>query len=216
MAGFCFFYTAQSAKAKRFYQAAIAGDSKVFNFYYNLGLIYLQEGNLSQALEYFKKSVSVPLLANVEHVVVGRIYQPFLPFIHQPQALASAMGEYTKDSYRQAYLQILQICEARGDYPTMLFYARQAIASGILEKKTGCYYVGYAFYQLKEYSNSVMYLQQAIHEGFYYAQAFEIMGVCLKILNRPESKSALSAAASLLKDQKVFKVEELNKNLVVY
>lgn len=216
MLGFCYFYDNQIVKAEKSYQKAIDGYPRVFNFHYNLGIILLKQNNFLKALDHFKKSVAVSPIENIRYIVNARIYQPFLPFMHQPQALALSMGQYTQEFYRQAYLQILQICEQQKDYKTMLIYARSAIVSGVLEKPTAYFYAGRGAYQLKEYENATVYLQQALEEGFYFAQTFEMLGVCLQVLHRPQSTAALFSAGRLIKDGKVFKPEKLKLDLLIY
>lgn len=216
MSGFCYFYDGEIEQAQRSYQKAVDVYPKVFNFHYNLGLIALKRNDLASALEHFKKSVAVAPLENIQFIIVSRIYQPFLPFAHQPQALAQAMGEHTKEFYRQAYLRILEISQTTHDYQTMLTYSRLAIASGVLEKPTAYFYAGCAAYELKEYQDAGAFLQEAVKQGFYYAQGFQMIGLCLEALHKPESRSALAAASSLSKEGKIFAPEELKDDLLVY
>ncbi len=216
MAGFCYFYDGEIAKAQRAYQVAVDVYPKVFNFHYNLGLIALKRNDFPAALEYFKKSVAVAPIENIQFILVSRIYQPFLPFAHQPQALATEMGEHTKEFYRQAYLRILEISQTIGDYQTMLKYSRLAMASGVLEKSIVYFYTGCAAYELKEYRDAGAYLQEAVKHGFYYAQGFRMIGLCLQALGKPESRSAFASALSLTKDGKVFVPEKLKGELLIY
>ncbi len=216
MVGFCYFYDGKITEAQRAYQRAVDVYPKVFNFHYNLGLIALKRNDLPAALAYFKKSVAVAPLENIQFIIVSRIYHPFLPFAHQPQVLAAAMGEHTKEFYRQAYLQILEISNATKNYQTMLTYSRLAIANGILEKPLAYYYAGQAAYQLKDYQNTAVYLQSAIKQGFYYAQGFEILGMCLQALENPDSRLAVSTAASLKQKGKIFVPERPRMQLIIY
>jgi hypothetical protein len=126
------------------------------------------------------------------------------------------MGEHTKEFYRQAYLRILEISQTTHDYQTMLTYSRLAIANGVLEKPTAYFYAGCAAYELKEYQDAGAFLQEAVKQGFYYAQSFQMIGLCLEALDKPESRSALAAASSLIKDGKIFAPEELKDDLLVY
>ncbi len=216
MLGFCYFYDNQIVKAEKSYQKAIEGYPRVFNFHYNLGIIALKQNNSQKAVDHFRKSVAVSPIENIRYIVNARIYHPFLPFMHQPQALALSMGEYTQKFYRQAYLQIFEICEQIKDYKTMGEYARLAIASGVLEKSTAYFYAGRGAYELKEYENATLYLQEALKEGSHFSQTFEMLGVSLQALHRPQSVAALVAAGSLIKEGKVFKPEKLKMDLLIY
>ncbi len=214
--GFCYFYNGQIIKAEKAYQAAAHAYAKVFNFHYNLAIISLRNKDHLKALEHFKKSVDVSPVENIQYIVNARMYKPFLPFAKQPKVLASAMGEYTHDVYWRAYLQIFAICEQLDDYSTMLFYARHAIASGFTRQGIGHYYAGRALYELKEYKSGAWYLHEAISQGFDYAQAYQMMGLCLKALGRAEGDAALIAAKHLNSDGKVFIRERLNTDILVY
>lgn len=216
MTGFCYFYDGKITEAQRAYQRAVDVYPKVFNFHYNLGLIALKRNDLPAALAYFKKSVAVDPIENIQFIIVSRIYQPFLPFAHQPEVLAKAIGDHTKEYYRQAYLRILEISQITHDYQTMLKYSRLALASGILEKPIMYFYAGSAAYELKEYPDAGAYLQEAVKQGFYYAQGFQMIGLCLQASNKPESRSAFAAASSLTKDGKIFVPEKLKGELLIY
>ncbi len=216
MAGYCYFYDGEIATAEKSYQQAVRIYPKVFNFHYNLGLISLKHRDLPKALEHFKNSVAVVPFENIQYIVNSRIYMPFLPFARQPEAVAAAMGAYTQDVYRRAYIQILSIGEVMKDYKVMLDYSRRAIASGFMDKGMAYYYAGRAAYELKEYENGARYFQEAVKNGFRYGQTFYMLGLCLKELHRPENGSAFIAAASLTKDKKVFKAEEPPMELLIY
>lgn len=214
MLGFCYFYNGESTKAEKAYESAIRLYPKVFNFHYNLGIIALKKDDQVKVLKHFKNSVEIPPLENISFIVATRMYQPFLPFARQPDTLALAMGERTQETYRSAYIQLLLAAENVEDYKSMLLYARQGVTRGFLDKATAYYFMGVASYQLKEYENAVGFLQESIANNFQYAQAFQIMALCLQFLNRPESKSAFVAASSLRHDGKIFKAKE--PDLLVY
>ncbi|MCB9771482.1 MAG: tetratricopeptide repeat protein [Candidatus Omnitrophica bacterium] len=214
MLGFCYFYNGESVKAAKAYESAIRLYPKVFNFHYNLGIIALKKDDYVKVLTHFKNSIEIPPLENISFIVATRMYQPFLPFARQPDTLALAMGERTQETYRSAYVQLLRAAENVEDYKSMLLYARQGVARGFLDKATAYYFMGVASYQLREYENAVGFLQESITNNFQYAQAFQILALCLQALNRPESKSAFIAASSLRQDGKIFEVKE--PELLIY
>ncbi|MCB9757555.1 MAG: hypothetical protein H6753_03915 [Candidatus Omnitrophica bacterium] len=214
--GFCYFYDGQIGKAEKAYQAATRAYFKIFNFHYNLAVISLRKNDHRKALEHFRNSVDVSPIENIQYIVNARMYKPFLPFAKQPNLLAAAMGEYTHDVYWRAYLQIFVICEELKDYPTMLFYARHAIAGGFSKQGIAYYYAGRAAYELKEYKSGAWYLHQAISEGFDYAQAYQFMGLSLSALGRAEKDAAFIAAARLSSQGKVFLGQELKMELLVF
>lgn len=214
--GFCYFYDGQISKSEKSYQAAAHAYNKVFNFHYNLAIISLRKKDHLQALEHFKKSVDVSPVENIQYIVNARMYKPFLPFAKQPKVLASAMGEYTQDVYWRAYLQIFVLCDELKDYSTMLFYARHAIASGFSKQGIGHFYAGRAAYELKEYKSGAWHLHEAMNQGFDYAQAYQMMGLCFRALGRKEGDSALIAAARLNSEGKVFVSEAFVTDVLVY
>ncbi len=216
MLGYCYFYDHQIGKSKKAYEKAIAGYSRVFNFHYNLGIISLKQNNLHEALDHFKKSVAVSPVENIRYIVSARIYQPFLPFMREPQALGLALGQHASVYYREAYLRILEISQTIKDYKTMYSYARAAMAGGILDKSTGLFYAGSAGYHLKDYESATLYLQEAVKGGFYFSQAFDLLGFCLEAMQKPQSAQAFAAARNLRKEGKVFKAEEFKEDLIFY
>lgn len=214
--GFCYFYDGQIVKAEQAYQAAARAYAKVFNFHYNLAMISLHNKDQRRAMEHLTNSVAVSPVENIQYIISARMYKPFLPFAKQPAVLAAAMRDYTQDVYWRAYLQIFEICEELKDYQTMLFYARHAIASGFSKRGIGHYYAGRASYELKEYTNGVWYLHEAIGQGFDYAQAYQVLGFCLRALGREQGDSAFIAAARLNAEGKVLPGQAFKTDLLVY
>jgi len=215
MQGFCYYYDGKTDRALAAYQQAVRLNPKVFNFYYNQGIIALKTRDEAKALALFKKSLSVPLVDNLQFIVTSRVYKPLLPVTKSSAVLADAMGQYLIDAYGRAYLQALALAATQKDYATMLLYARQGVAQGVLDQGVGSYYAGLASFGLKKHEASVGYIQEAVRKGFSYAQAFEIMGHALQALKRPESAAALMAATSLARDGKIYR-PSVNFDLLVY
>lgn len=216
MLGFCYFYDGKIDRAMAAYQKAARLEPKVFNFYYNQAIIALERGDRARALEYFKQSLDVPITDNLQFIVTSRMYKPLLPDTRLADVLAKEMGEHVYAVYRWAYFETLALAEEQKDYSAMLRYARQGSAQGLLEAGVGNYYAGRAAYGLKEYEAAAGYLQEAIRSGFHYAQAFEMIGISLRALDRRESAAALAAAASLAHEGKIFKPAPHHRDLLIY
>lgn len=216
MLGFCYFYDGKIDRAAAAYQKAVQMEPRVFNFHYNLGIIALKRGDNSGALKYFEKSLNVPITDNLQFIVTSRMYKPLLPNTRIADVLAVEMGKHVQGVYRRAYFETLRLAEDQKDYSAMLKYAHQGMAQGFIETGVGNYYSGLAAFHLKEYEAATGYLQESIRAGFHYAQAFEIIGLSLRALNRPDSAPALVAASSLVRDRKIFQPAPHLIDLLVY
>jgi len=214
--GFCYYYGGDKKKAQHAYTEAARQNPDFFNFHYNLGMLALEREEYKKALEHFKRSIEVDPLANVRAVSTSIVYITFLPGLSQPERLISVVGSHTHDEYRQGYLEILRTCELLKDYSSMQVYAKKALGNNFLSKQAFFYYAGLASYKLGEYQNAVLFLQEAIQNRFQYAQVFHTMGLALSAMGRPESGAAFAAAASLLKEDKVFRPEKENSDLLIF
>jgi tetratricopeptide (TPR) repeat protein len=98
----------------------------------------------------------------------------------------------------------------------MLYYAQKAITNNILDQGPFYYYAGLASYELKDYTQAVLYLQEALKHKFTYSQTFQALGLSLQALNRPESIVAITAARKMSKEGKDFEPEKERRELVIY
>ena len=105
LAGFCSFYLHQEAKAVEFYRRAIAEMPGFFWHYYNLGLIYLKQGEKIRAEEMFVKAAnSRPEFVFSVIKSSPKIYIPNVSY------MSSQAGRSVQMQWEQGYknLQILQ------------------------------------------------------------------------------------------------------------
>lgn len=214
--GYSYYYGGDKVKAQRAYSQAVRMNPKLFNFYYNLGIIALDRKDHKKAFAHFKDSVAVDPGVNVQSISGSVWYIMFLPSVHQPQLLANAVGTHVRDQYRRGYLQLLISCELLNDHASMLLYARKAIANDFLNQGVFYYYAGLAAYQLNEPQQAVVFLQEAVKHKFQYAQVYQVLGLSLRALGRPESEAAFKASMSLLKDEKIYRPEAENRGLLIF
>lgn len=215
LAGYSYYYGGHSSSARQSYEKAVALNTHVMSFHYNLGMIAVAQKDYRQALNHFKNSSSVNFMNNFQFVLESRAYIPLRPRFKDMEELAQVMFlKYQKD-YEQSYEKLLWMCAEVHDYQQMLIYAKMALSQNFTNTAVLKYYAGLALFELKEYKKAILLLREAINDGFKYAQAFELMGKAQQALD-PTENSELPLVAQHLKAQgKVFKPEG-NAKLLLY
>lgn len=216
MKGFCYYYNGQIVKAERAYLQALKRKPGLFNFHYNLGIIALKQNNHKKALQYFRDSVAVDPIANVQNISASIVYISFLPSLNDPRRLAYEIGTHARDQYRRGYLQLLWMCEMNQDYVAMLGYAKKALSNNFPDPEPFYYYASLGAYFSGDADGAVSYSQDAIRRGFQYAQVYHTLGMALQKLKRKESEAAFLAAMSLAQDKKIYHPELENLDLLIY
>ncbi|MBI4308839.1 MAG: tetratricopeptide repeat protein [Candidatus Omnitrophica bacterium] len=74
MLGFCYAHMRDGDKAAAALRKAIGFNPYFWGFYYNLGAIYLKQGQFTQAREYFEKALATPPELNVIFIGSSKIY----------------------------------------------------------------------------------------------------------------------------------------------
>ena len=74
MLGFCAFYVNKPAEALEYYQKAAQLNPRYFYFYYNMGLIYLQQARYEEAQQMFEQALRCDPKKTIENIYSSRVY----------------------------------------------------------------------------------------------------------------------------------------------
>ncbi|VAX35579.1 hypothetical protein MNBD_UNCLBAC01-669 [hydrothermal vent metagenome] len=79
LTGFCFYHLGETEKAMASYKKAIVSYPQFFWYYYNLGMIHLEQKQYAQAVEFFKKGLSLNPEKTMKLIYESRrIYFPLI------------------------------------------------------------------------------------------------------------------------------------------
>jgi len=73
---FCYYHLNAIDKSKEFYLKALSLNSHFFWYHFNLGIIYLKEGDYQRAEEYFNRSLEVDANLTSQYIFNSIIYRP--------------------------------------------------------------------------------------------------------------------------------------------
>lgn len=107
MLGYCYYYLGDIPRSIRYFKKAIRINPRFFWFYYNLGVIYMQQGKNTEAAAYFEKALACSAEETLMMINASRIY-------HELNEEAAQMGYNTEKSLIDGYAranEMLMICK---------------------------------------------------------------------------------------------------------
>ncbi len=78
MLGFCTYHLRKSQEAIRYYQKAVELNPQFFWFHYNLGVLYLQRGEYTKAIEALKAARATQPNDTLKFLLSSKVYRPIL------------------------------------------------------------------------------------------------------------------------------------------
>lgn len=125
MLGYCQYYLGQKQKAIDAYTSAIRINPLFMGYYYNLGVIYFNQGNYPQAAVLLQKALSSPLQLTVQSLLLStRVYALLLQEL--PGRFPDNISQYLADEQQQAAL-LLQLIIKHKDSPNNLIGKKAAL-----------------------------------------------------------------------------------------
>lgn len=99
--GYIYAQLGNRPQAIRYYEKSVALNGQFFWSHYNLGVLYVQEGSYTKAVEQFKKALQSPPQVTVLVFAKSKIYQQILVQVDDlPRQLQQGMNLGLKDAYR--------------------------------------------------------------------------------------------------------------------
>jgi len=198
MLGFCYERQGQKQKAIEAYQKAIDFNHDYFWPYYNLGVIFYNEGKNSKALGYFQQAIEQSSFKTVYLLSKSKIYNDV--------KLSHNNGSYNVvQSLKQARLETLvlmmDLLNKMGSYNQLLAVAINGLKEGDNSDGIFYYYAGIAAYYQKYYPQSIRFLQLALQTNPNNPDAILYLGLCLKIAGQPQAAQLFIEKASLMNKQ---------------
>ncbi len=194
MLGFCYYAKGEPHKAIDFYKKAIGLNPHFFWFHYNLGLIYYKQGRYKEAMDSLDHAISSNPGVIVEVLKTSRIYRQVMEL---SKYSTQNMDIGLKTVYRNAYLLLITMHDARKDYPKMFDYAGVAIEVKLDDDGLFYFYQGLAAYRLKSYNNAIFALQESLRRNQNNADTFYYFGLSLDAVGKKDYAQAFLKQAEV-------------------
>lgn len=196
MQGFAYYYLGQKDKAIKHFEEAIIGNPLFFWFYYNLAVIYYEQGEYAKALDYVQMAIDRDLETTNSFLNVSKPYNDLLqPFPNKADMLSSHFEEG-----RLQMFKMLILCHFHLKQYTHLISLAKVIAPEVKKDKYFFdFYTGMAALELKEYQGAVYYLEECVKSKERYADTFYYYSVVNKMLGNHAAADTLMTAALRLR-----------------
>lgn len=176
MWGYCLYQLNKPVQAVMAFQKAISLNPQFFEFHYNLGAIYFKLGQYRLAAESLRKAAAIKPQITLSYIMASReIYWPLLMNKEAGANPGYPLERQLAKTYRDGRILLIQSFLNLGDFPEALRYAEESIRSGGDEDRSVFYYyAGVALSGLKNYPESVRFLNQSIQmnpqsaDGYYH------------------------------------------------
>ncbi len=160
MLGFCYYYSGDMKNSQEYYQKAVSMSPQFFWFQYDLGVVYFEQKNYSEAVKALNNAINLPFLANLKMTSQSRVFrQIFFP--------KNISDEYKPESatiiaYQDCHLLAALSAYMIGDYKTMHQMTLKAVKSNFDHRAAYTFLLGVAAFELKHFSDAVVVLKRAL------------------------------------------------------
>ncbi len=195
---FCYYWLGEYKKSEESLLKAIELNPNFFWYYYNLGVIYFQQGRYKDAVKMFDKSlVSSPALS--------------LMYIRSPQTLhrsilntdndfAAGIEQRLKQGRCKAELLRLAGYYYLKQYKHTVILAQRCIALDTCADKDYCLcFLGMALYKLGAYNKAAYFLRKSFVENGGYAEGYDYYSRIIKRFGAVEKSAILNTKVYALK-----------------
>jgi tetratricopeptide (TPR) repeat protein len=198
MLGFCYDRLGRQSQAVSSYREAIALNPDYFWPYYDLGVIYYQQGQYARAEEYLRQAIDQNPIKSLVLLSRSKVYNDV--------RLSKQDGEYDfleglKQGHTKAYILLMDSLYRTGSYDELLKTALYGLKEGLDTQGIFYYYVGLAAFYQKSYKQAIEFLQTALQADPDNADALMYMGLCMHMANKEDMAQALMHKAAMLKEQ---------------
>lgn len=196
MLGFFSYYLGQKDRAIKYFEEAIIGNPLYLWFYYDMAVMYYEEGNYEKALEYVQLAVDRDEETTNSFLNVAKPYNDLL----QPLQNKTDLLHDHFQMGRMQMFKMLILCQYNlKHYPQVVSLSQIAIATLKQEQHFFYFYSGLAALEMKEYRGAMFYFEECIKLSDKYADAFYYYSVTNKMLGNDLMANQLMTAAVMMR-----------------
>ncbi len=197
MLGFCSYYLGKIDKAIEYFEEAVIYNPHFFWFYYDLAVIYFEQGKYEKAIGYLQAAVD----ANPEATKAFlNITKPYLDLLTPFENKGEIVGGHYRRGRVQAFKMLILSHFYLKDYAQVAGLSLIALETLGEEKDFFNFYAGLAALELKEYPLALRYFQECIKSGKNYADAFYYFSVLNKLMGNDSLADQMMVTALGLRD----------------
>ncbi len=213
--GFCYAQLGRQELAVEQYQQALSLNPRIMHYYLDLGILYLDQGNMAAAKAMLEKAVQCDLQDTLVFESASRVYFPLIQ--QEGEDFSQNAVQQARANYRKAFRLLLGILSRQQDHEAVLKYARQAIAMNLGENEIFYYYAGLACYQMDRYPEALTFFQQSVQENENLAESYFYLGQVLKALGQDQNaEQALLKANALHQSQENSLLQKEDRRLALF
>ena len=198
MLGFCYERLGQKDQAIDSYQQAIKTTPDNFWPYYNLGVIYYNQGQYSKAQDYLYQAIEQSPVKTLFLISRSKVYNDV--------KLSMTVGSYDyiqglKEGRIEAYALLMESLSKAGSFAQL-----EKVALNGLNEKLGAegvfyFYAGLAAFNSKSLTNAVLFLKESVQHDPNSSDAYYYLGLCFRLAGRDDIATQLLAKADQLHQQ---------------
>jgi len=176
--GYCQYYLGDERRSIDSFKKATALNSNIFSYFYNLGVIFYNQGRYEEAINNFKQAMSKNPAATVNFVYTSKVYLPIL----QDNSLGAqaAISKRIKQAYQYNVEMLVLSHYQLKQYREMTVLANAAISKGFDVDGEFYYLSGLAYYETRDYPQADQMLRECIKRNPQHAQAYHYYSLILR------------------------------------
>jgi len=212
--GFCYAQLGRQVLAIEHYQRALDLNPRVMHYYLNLGILFLEKGEVLTAKTLLEKGAQASLDDTLRFESTSRIY---FPFIQEGEAFTQNVIQQARNNYRKTFRLLIVILSRQQNHQQILDYAKKAIAMNLEEEGIFYYYAGLSAFQMDRYREALTFLQQSVQQNENLAESYFYLGQVFKALGQDQNaEQALLKAAALHQRQETSIIQREDRALALF
>jgi len=192
MMGYAYYYLGQHNEAEEAYLKAVALNDKFLWYYYNLGIIYFQNGEHQRSIDMLMQGLEMNPDVIMLTVKRSKIYQDLINQIYD--------GEYPiedkiLEGLQNLYHLLILNHVALGQYDEVYDLSMLALRKNLRDSYIFSYFAGYSLHKLGKHQLAITYMNEHIKTKNDDAEAFNILALSARALgNELVANSAFKKA----------------------
>ena len=199
MLGFCYFHREDISRAMANYQKAFEINKDVFWTNYNLGILYVLTHQDKEAEVYLKRATVADSQKTLNFILTSNVI--YRSIMVDAGISVEELKVNLKEGYFQANMLLLKIYERQKNFSEMILTAQNALKTNLPHKEFFYYTIGFALYQLKDYTQARLYFQECLKINSSLSDAYQGLALTFQMLGK--DKAAVAALKKSASAQKV-------------